>query len=157
LGAIPLVLTSASAFESKPTVVRSPPHSGTAPFEFLKGRAAHHHKDANAHECATARDKHLALRETLEASRGAGAAAKARRARGNVVASHAVHRASGQTMSFDPRDDVNVHGQIEGDGGTKELFKERLRLRHRREIAYSKYPQEFLRCSQVAIALVQRQ
>jgi hypothetical protein len=131
LSAIPLVLASTSALESKTTVVGSPPHRRATPFKFLNGRSAHHHKDANAHKGAAARDKNLALCETLETSRGARTAAKARRARGSVVASHAVHRASGETMSFGPRDDVDVHGQVESDGRAKELFQERLRLWHR--------------------------
>jgi hypothetical protein len=155
LSAIPLVLASAPTFESKPTIVSSPPQSRTPPIEFLQGRPAHHHKDGNSHKSATARDKNLALRKTLEASRGAGATAKARRTRSGVVTSHSMHRASGETMSFGPRDDVNVHGQIEGDGRAKELFEERLRLWHRREITYPKHPQELLRRSQIAISLVQ--
>jgi hypothetical protein len=106
--------------------VGSPPQSRTPAIEFLQGRPAHHHKDGNSHEGATACDKNLTLRKTLEASRGAGATAKARRTRGGVVTSHAVDRASGKTMSFGPRDDVNVHGQIEGDRRAKEMFEERL-------------------------------
>jgi hypothetical protein len=157
LSAIPLILASTPALESKSTVVGSPPHNRAAPFEFLKGHSLHHHKHADSNKSAAPRDKNLALRETLETSRGASAAAKARGARGGIVASPAVHRASGETMGFGPRDDFDVHRHVKSDGRTKELFEERLRLRHRREVAYAKHAQKLVGCSQVGISLVQLQ
>jgi hypothetical protein len=37
-----------------------------------------------------------------------------------------VHGPGGETMGFGPRDDINVHGQIESSGRAEDLFEEGL-------------------------------